>query len=374
MPTAPDVASVPVLEVVVSTRTGGGPQHVYALATALKDRGFTPIVAGPRDGPVALSLDAAGIEMIELRTDRLRPDIVFRLARLIAARKIRLVHSHGKGAGVHARLAARLRGVPAIHTLHGIHFERYSPLGRAAYLALERRLAAWTHAVVNVSRAQEAEGLALRLFTPAQSRVIPNGVDVTALAARALDREQARARLGLPATAVVVGSAARFDAVKGHDLLLAAVARIRDPALHLVLIGGGPGEAGLRARAAADDLRGRVHFAGEIPDAARLLPAFDVYASASSKEGLPLAVLEAMVLGLPVVASDIPAHRELLGESECPLVARSAEALARGIQALAGDADRRRVLGAESRARARRLDAPRMIDDVECLYRAAIGL
>jgi len=374
MRAAADHARVPVLEVVVSTHTGGGPQHVYALATALRTRGFAPMVAGPRDGPIASRFEAAGVEMIEVPTDRVRPVAVWRLARLIAARGIRLVHSHGKGAGVYARLAARLCRVPAIHTLHGIHFERYSPLGRAAYLALERRLAVWTYAVVNVSRAQEAEGLALGLFTPAQSRVIPNGVDIAALAARALDRAGARARLGLSPASIIVGCVARFDAVKGHALLLAALARIRHPSLHLVLVGGGAAEGGLRGRAAAADLSDRVRFAGEIPDAARLLPAFDIYASASSKEGLPLAVLEAMALGLPVVATDIAGHRELLGEGNPGLVTPTAEALAQGLQALAGGADRRRALGEENRARARRFDAATMIDEVECLYRKAIGL
>src|SRR5205814_1603995 len=135
-----------------------------------------------------------------------------------------LVHSHGKGAGLYGRLAARITGVPAIHTFHGIHFERYAAPARAAYLALERRLSAWTAIVVNVSRTQEREGLALRLFTERQSRVVQNGVDVARLTATALDRREARRELGLPGDAMVVGTVARFDAVKHLDVLLRAVA------------------------------------------------------------------------------------------------------------------------------------------------------
>jgi glycosyltransferase involved in cell wall biosynthesis len=364
---------IPVLEVLVSTQMGGGPQHVYTLATALRLRGFAPTVAGPRDGAMAETFDAAGVELVDLSTRRLRPDIVPRLARLIARRRIRLVHSHGKGAGVYGRLAARLAGVPALHTFHGIHFERYPRGLRPAYLALERRLAAWTYAVVNVSRAQEAEGLAHGLFGVAQSHVIPNGIDLAALAARALPRAQARARLGVPAASIVVGCAARFDPVKGHALLMDAVGRVAEPGLRLVLLGTGAEERRLRARAGADDVRGRVLFAGEVPDAACLFPAFDLYASASSKEGLPLAVLEAMALGLPVVATDIAGHRELLGDGENVLVAPTADAVARAIERLAVDGQGRRALGAGNRERVQRFDVARMIDATECLYREALG-
>jgi glycosyltransferase involved in cell wall biosynthesis len=368
------VDGIPVLEVVVSTHMGGGPQHVYTVATGLRARGFAPTVAGPRDGAMAETFEAAGIELVDLPTHRLRPDLVLRLARLIAGRRIRLVHSHGKGAGVYGRLAARLAGVPALHTFHGLHFERYPPGVRHAYLALERRLSAWTYAVVNVSRAQEAEGLAHRLFGAAQSRVIPNGIDLASLADRALSRAQARARLGVPQRSMVVGCAARFDPVKAHALLMEAVGRVLDPDLRLVLVGTGIEERRLRARAGAEDLRGRVLFAGEIPDAACVFRAFDLYASTSTKEGLPLAVLEAMALGLPVVATDIAGHRELFADGTSALVAPTAAAIARAIDVLAADGERRRALGADNRARARRFDAASMLEATECLYREALGL
>jgi glycosyltransferase involved in cell wall biosynthesis len=116
-----------------------------------------------------------------------------------------------------------------------------------------------------------------------------------------------------------------------------------------------------------------VLFAGEVPDAACLFPAFDLYASASSKEGLPLAVLEAMALGLPVVATDIAGHRELLGDGENVLVAPTADAVARAIERLAVDGQGRRALGAGNRERVQRFDVARMIDATECLYREALG-
>jgi glycosyltransferase involved in cell wall biosynthesis len=318
---------------------------------------------------------AAGVETVALRTDRLSPLTVLRLVRLIRRHRVRLVHSHGKGAGVHGRLAARLAGVPAVHTLHGLHYERYARSARTAYLALERRLSACSHVVVNVSRAQEAEGLALGLFTPGQSRVIRNGVDVAGLGGRALDRWDSRVALGLDQSALVVGTAARFDEVKRLDLLLAAAAAAPAPGFGVVLIGDGPQAPRLRGLMRDLGLQGLVTFAGELPGAAALFAAFDVFAAPSRKEGLPLAVLEAMALGLPVVASDIPAHREVLGEASGGLTEGTAEAFAARLTAVLGDTGLRGRLGAENRTRARsEFDVHGMLAALEGVYREALRL
>lgn len=368
-------APIPVLQVVVSTQAGGGPQHVLAVAVGLRARGWRPIVAGPADGPLFARFREAGVETLTMRTDRLNPLTLVQLVRAIRGHGVRLVHSHGKGAGVHGRLAARLTGVPAVHTLHGIHYERYPAPARAAYLALERRLSAWTRVVINVSRAQEREGLALGLFARGQSCVILNGVDVARLMARALDRWDARAELGLDQSAPVVGCVARLDEVKRVDLLLRAAGMLPPPPATVAVIGRGPEAARLHALVAELGIAGRVRFAGEVVDAARLFPAFDVFAAPSRKEGLPLAVLEAMALGLPVVASDIAAHREVLSDVSEGLVEGRVDAFAARLRAVLGDPALRARLAAENRTRARsEFDARGMLAAVEGVYREVLGV
>jgi glycosyltransferase involved in cell wall biosynthesis len=374
-PAGSAMAPVPVLELLVSTQPGGGPQHVLALATWLRARRWRPIVAGPRDGALFDRFLGTGIETVELATNGFHPATLAGLVRLVRERRVRLVHSHGKGAGLYGRLVARVLGVPAVHTLHGLHFERYGAARRAAYLALERRLSRWTHVIVNVSRAQEAEGLALRLFDRRQSRVVVNGVDVARLAAAAAEREEARAALGVPPSAPVVGCAARFDPVKRLDLLLSAAARVANEALRVVLVGRGAEERRLRQLAASLGLSARAVFAGEIVDAARLFRGFDVYAAPSAKEGMPLAVLEAMALGVPVLASDIPAHRELLGGASPGLVAATPEAFAAALGGLLADRETRATLAAEQRTRARsEFDVRQMLTTIEAIYGEVLGL
>ena len=364
-----------VLQLLVSTQPGGGPQHVLAVATWLRARGWQPVVAGPRDGALFERFRESGIDTLELATNRLRPATLLRLVRLARERGVRLIHSHGKGAGLYGRLAARALGVPAVHTLHGLHFESYGAVARTAYLALERRLSRWTRVIVNVSRPQEAEGLALGLFDRGQSRVVVNGVDVSRLTAAAVDRAEARTALGLPPSARVIGSAARFDSVKRLDLVLRAAARVPDGALRVALIGSGADERRLRGLAASLGLGTRAVFPGEIVDAARLFRAFDVYAAPSAKEGMPLAVLEAMALGVPVVASDIAAHREVLGRASPGLVEPTPEALGSALGALLADDHARATLGAEQRTRARsEFDVRQMLATLEAIYGEVLGL
>jgi glycosyltransferase involved in cell wall biosynthesis len=363
----------PILQLLVSTRAGGGPQHVLTAVLGLRRRGWRFVVAGPGGGPMAGQFRAAGVDMVMLPTDRLRPLTLLRLVRLIRAQGVRLVHSHGKGAGMYGRLAARLVGVPAVHTFHGLHYERYPGPVRAGYLALERRLSAMTRTVVNVSHAQELEGLGLGLFTRDQSRVVLNGVDVARLGAAALERRDARAALGLDLGAAVVGCAARFDEVKRLDVLVRAAAL--SPGFTLALIGDGPEAAKLRRLAADLGVTRRLRLAGEVPEAAPLFPAFDVFASSARKEGLPLAVVEAMALGLAVVASDIPAHREVLGEPCDGLVTGTAEAFAGRLTSVLDDAGLRARLGAENRTRARsEFDARDMLAGLEGVYEDALAL
>ena len=366
-------APLPILQVLVSMKPGGGPRHVETLVGALPKEAFTTTIAGPHDGRVFDAFRAAGLEVVAVPTNRIAVTPLVRLVRLVRQRRIRVVHSHGKGAGLYGRVAARLTGTASVHTFHGIHFERYPAPLDAAYLALERRLSRWTSAIVNLTAAQEAEGLALRLFERSQSHVIPNGVDLDDLAARALDRAAARRKLELDADAPVVGCAARFDPVKRLDVLVEAMTRV--PRATLVLVGDGPEQRRLQDAARAAGIGERVRFPGELADAWTVFPAFDVYVSTSAKEGMPLAILESMALGVPVVARRIAAHEETLGENAPELVDGTPAAIAGAITTLLADPARRRAAGARNHARVReRFDARQMGQTHARLYGALVGL
>lgn len=363
---------VRVLELLVSTDLGGGPAHVREVVAALAGPEFQFTVAGPAGGALVSALTAAGAAFAPLAADRLSLGALRETVRLARARRAQVIHSHGKGAGLYGRLAARLTGAAAIHTFHGIHHAGYSRL----YLMLERALARQSYALIHVSASQAAEARALGLAPPGRSHVIVNGVDAAAVRALATRAPLTRAALGLRADALVLATVARFDPVKGLDVLLRAVPGLtaRAPAAQLLIVGDGPERERLHALAREVDPGGRVVFAGAVPDAARLLPLVDLYVTASRREGLPLAVLEAMACGLPVLATRVPGHTDAVedGVTGELVPADDPERLAAAAAGLLADAPRRAAMGRAGRERvAQRFDRARMIAEIADLYRAA---
>src|SRR5580765_343812 len=367
-----------VLELLTTTTLGGGPQQVRHLVRHLPAGEFEVAVAGPWDRGLAEQLRALHIEPAALALDTLRglPLTLRRTIRLIRSAKADVVHTHGKGAGFYGRLAAWLAGVPAVHTFHGIHYESYSQTGQRAYLALERRLVAITHTVINVSASQEVEALALGVARAERSVVVVNGIDVDELAARS---PVARAQLGLSDAAQVVGCVARFDPVKRHDALVRAFALVapRRPNLSLLLVGDGPERARIAALAADLGIaRDRTVAPGELAWTASPYASIDLYVATSRKEGLPLALLEAMASELAVVATDVPGHRDVVEHGVTGLLVPhdNDTALATAIESLLDDQARRRRMGQAGRARVLRDFTTRtMVAKTADVYRGAAG-
>ncbi|HEX9127443.1 MAG TPA: glycosyltransferase [Methylomirabilota bacterium] len=365
-----------VLELIVSTGFGGGPAQVRELVGHLAPAEFAVTVAGPSDGPYARIFGDGGTPFVEIATDQLGIRPLTAVLRLVRAGKIDLVHSHGKGAGLYGRLAARRAGVPAIHTFHGIHYAGYPAGLDRLYLALERRLARMTEAVVYVSQSEARDAAVLGLAPRGRTHVIVNGIDVRRIALAATPRPAARKALGLEPDALVVGTVARFDPVKALDVLLRgfAVLAAIQPTARLVLIGDGPEARRLRALAGSLGIDARVRFAGVVADASRLLPALDLYASASRREGLPLALLEAMACGLPVAATRVSGHVDVVEDGVTGVLVppNDPAALGRVMDALVANPARREVMGQAGRRRAEEcFAASRMAAETANLYRVA---
>jgi len=363
-----------VLELLVSTDLGGGPAQVREVVARLPREEFAVTVAGPAGGAHGGVFVESGARVVRIETDRIGPRAFLDVLQLIRLEGIDIVHSHGKGAGLYGRLAARRAGIPAVHTFHGIH-ARYPVGGGRAYLMLERGLARITEAIVHVSESQALEAATLGLAPPGRTHVIVNGIDARCVAAAAMTRAAAREELRLDPEALVLGTVARFDPVKGLDSLLRAfaLAAAQDPAARLVIVGDGPEAPRLRALAATLGIEPRVRMAGLIADASRVLPALDLYVSASRKEGLPLAVLEAMACELPVAATRVPGHVDVVEEGVTGLLAAPGDDrdLARAMRDLMTEPARRSVMGQAGRRRVEdRFAASRMAAETASLYRS----
>nr|WP_246416583.1 glycosyltransferase [Nocardioides luti] len=250
---------------------------------------------------------------------------VLRLRRHVRQAPPDVVHAHNVRATLAAHLGTRWprRRPPLVTTVHGLDAGDYPRAARVLQRCADR--------VVAVSD-DVAERLRAAGLPDDRLVVIENAVPAPVLPAPAV----ARAALGLPADAPVGLCVARLEAPKRHDLLVEAWRTLPDDAV-LLVAGEGSGRAALERQVAAAGLGARVRLLGERHDVPLLLAAADLLVLPSDREGLPMAVLEAMAAGVPVVASAVGGLRSL-DRATLELVAPgSAEALAAALGSVLAD-------------------------------------
>jgi sugar transferase (PEP-CTERM/EpsH1 system associated) len=341
-----------VFYVIWSLQTGGAERVVADLARGLDRERFRPVVCCLNfKGRLAEEVERSGATVHALgKRPRLDLRTLVRLARLMRQERADVVHTHLWTSSLWGRLAALLARVPVrVVTEHDIDTWR-----RGWHFAADRFLAAITDHFIFVSREVEAfyhERLGL---DPARGQVVRNGVDLSPFDA-AVDPGEVRERIGLPRDAVVAGVVGRLDERKGHRYFLEAFALLagREPALRGLVVGEGREGAAIEARHAALGLGERVRLLGYWPSLAEALAATDVFVLPSLMEGHPLAVLEAMAAGKPVVATRVGGNPEAVEDGVTGLLVppRDPEALANAIATLARDPERARLMGREGRRR-----------------------
>jgi lipopolysaccharide/colanic/teichoic acid biosynthesis glycosyltransferase/glycosyltransferase involved in cell wall biosynthesis len=345
------VTAVPlqrVLLVITKGEIGGAQTHVLELCRALQGQvAFSAVIGGAPGSALEQALQGLGIATTALPGLRnsLNPLRLLASVRALLAHVRRhrpdLMHAHSAVAGVVARVAGKLRGLPVVYTVHGFGFKPEAPwsIRLGAWLA-EAGLAAWTTRMVCVSAYEKS--LAARLpMDPQRVSVIPNALADVA--------ERSQQDMQAPGIAMV----ARMAPPKRHDLLLQALAVLagqgQHPATHL--LGDGPLRPRLQAQASSLGLT-QVHFAGDVSDVARQLARQQIFVLVTDHEGLPMSLIEAMRAGMAIVASRLPGVEELLVDGESALlVDHTPDDIARALQRLISDAPLRQRLAQAARQR-----------------------
>lgn len=284
-----------------------------------------------------------------------------------------VVHGHSSKGGAVARLAAATVGVPAVYTPNAIRTMDPTASGvtRAAVGWVERLLARVEGLVIAVSPAEEAH--LVRLGIPRERlRMVPNCVRDVELPSR----EEARRELRLPRDGMVVGFVGRLAAQKAPDVLVSAfcrVARVYSD-VTLAVVGDGPLRPPLRRACEQLGLDGRVRWLGE-RNGQHAMPAFDLLVLPSRYEGLPHVLLEALVAGLPIVATEGASAGLLVdpGVNGFVVPVDDPDALSEAVLHLLTNRTARATFGQASHFRAARFGHDRMVEETELVYREAIG-
>ena len=367
-----------VMEVNVTSALGGGPKAMLDLVSGLGRDRYAPLAVTPDDGPYFAQYRALGVPVLDLPARGLRPSTLAGIVAGIRRHRVRLVHSHGKGAGIYGRLAAALTRVPAVHSFQGLHHRHHGRLGQKTYLALERMLARTTTCFIHVSRSEMVEALELGVSDSARAIVIPNTVDCVEVDRLLAGPAGERAALGLDQASPVVGYVARISPQKGLEDFVRSMRLVADavPAARFVLVGDAPaGEEGLKARLneliASLGLGDRLVMPGYRNDAVALMRAFDVYVSTALWEGLPFTLLEAMACRKPIVATDVGGNNDLVVDGETGYLVPVGDhgALAGRVRQLLDDPGLRRRLGEAGRQRVEdRFSIGYMVRETSALY------
>lgn len=316
---------------------GGAQENTLATVRGLSPDRFDRVLVAGRGGVLdsaAASIPGVRFLQVDSLVREIRPSWDFRAFRglesvlreekRLAAGLPLIVHTHSSKAGILGRAAARRAGADLVlHSIHGFGFHdgQAAPV-RRLFVGLERMASRWTDAFVAVSEENIRLGIREKIFTGDRCRLIRSGFDTKRFLAGS--RDTGRRILGLPADVPVVGTVAVFKPQKAPLDFVGVAQKVAAayPEARFVMVGDGElRPAAVRAVETAS-LSERFLFAGwreEIPD---LLRAFDVFLLTSRWEGLPKVVPQALLSGVPVVATAVDGTREIVDDGQdgflCP--------------------------------------------------------
>jgi glycosyltransferase involved in cell wall biosynthesis len=358
-----------ILQVVSSSRTSGAERHLVILSDSLRRLGHNVMAVCPPGGWLSEQLQASGVPALEIPMHGLSSvRAPFTIRSLARRNDIDLIHTHLTRATYMGYFAGVISQVPVVSTVHVWSRD-------FAYRYLPRH----NHWFVAVS--DYMRGVLLdRGLPPNRVQTVHNGTEWAApdflIPSGSLS---VRAELGVPADSELIGLFGRVDAFKGHPILVRAVRSIIDrcPRAYFVFVGHAePGiQQALWEMASVDGAADRLRFTGVRNDVPRLMEAMDIVTLPSLTEACSMAIIEAMAVGKPIVATRAGGNLELVEDGVTGLlVDRTPEAFSAAISSLMLNPARRAAMGEAGRQRAgNSFSAQAMALNMESLYRRILS-
>ncbi|MES2964567.1 MAG: glycosyltransferase, partial [Bdellovibrionota bacterium] len=292
---------------------------------------------------------------------------LLRLRKMLKARGVDIVHGHGAKGGMYARLVSRMIGAKSVYSAHGgsLH-DVFSPFKRRLFLCVEWVLSFLTDGLVFESSYTRERYFDLVRELPERAHLVPNGIRLPAVA---VERPFG--------PCIQLAAFGMLRELKGHDILIGAVAILRSKGLNVEahVYGEGPFRQSLEKQIREAKLEGVVVLEGETASPVEVMSKADIVVQPSRFESFGYTALEAMALGKAVVASKVGGLRELIDDGvDGVLVQRlEPEAFATALERLIKNPDVALNLGRKARTKAESYDSGRMAETISKIYRELLG-
>jgi len=287
-----------------------------------------------------------------------------------------IIHCHTPVGAMIARLAAlsaRKKGTKVIYTAHGFHFFKGAPLlNWLLFYPAEWLLAPVTDVLITINREDHAR--ALKQLHAKRIEYVPGvGIKTGKFRNQAMDREAKRESLGYGEKDFLLLTVAEMTANKNHITILKALALLKDKEefrnMHYLICGRGEMWASLEESAKELGIAEHVNFLGYRTDAPELYRASDLFLFVTLREGLSVALMEAMSSGMPIVCAEIRGNTDLVDDGISGVFSEnSPEAVAEHILALYRDPQRRKALGEAASEKALLFDEENVLQQVKDIY------
>lgn len=288
------------------------------------------VIAFGGDCSAAKWIDRTDVNVISLKNSFPNdPRLTLRLANAIRRNKIDIVHSHNWGSLIESGVATRLCRIPHVHAEHGLEFsQNESGWRRRIKPMLKRRFFRNATSLVAIAECVKQRLGEVYEIDREKVTLIPNGVPRPSTGNREHNYRDLRQKLGLPEDALIAGTVGRAAHVKGFDDAIRAFKPLAEKSskFHLVIVGGGPELERLRELSDSLSIRNQVHLVGFQLNIGYWLTGFDLFFNSSRSEAMNLGIIEAMAVGLPIVAMDVGDNAIMIqNHGVCGRVARKGD-------------------------------------------------
>jgi glycosyltransferase involved in cell wall biosynthesis len=360
------VEPITVMQVTWGLVAGGAEMYAFTVAANLNARKYSSMLCAiDKGGALEPEIERQGLPYFVMnRRQGIDLKLMWRLYRLFKENKVRVVHTHHFNQLFYSLLGAKLTGARIVHMEHSVEFLKRKRLAMAL-----KFLSRFCDKVIAIGSDGARALKELAGIPEHKLEIIRAGVDP---ASHRESKSEARLALGLNPSEEIAVIVARLFPEKNHKLLLRAFAEVvgRVANARLLIVGEGVEEAAIGDEIARLKLNERVTMMGVRRDVARILAAADTFVLSSDREGLPIAVLEAMAAAKPVIATAVGDLPMVVKDGETGLIvpAKDAQALARALVEIFSNKERARKMGENGLRAVDAYSLQSMIDKFEALY------